>query len=205
VRRGRRPAIGSSPMDVEVGVAKLIYSAIASLDGYVEDKEGSFDWGSPDEEVHAFVNDLERPIGTYLYGRRMYETMVFWGTVSTSGDQPAVARDFAQIWRAAEKIVYSQTLQTLSSARTRIERDFDPSAIRRLKESSDRDITVGGAELAGQAIASGLVDECHLFLCPLVVGGGKRALPDDVRAELELLAEHRFRSGVVHLHYRVRV
>jgi dihydrofolate reductase len=192
-------------MNVEVCMAKLIYSAIASLDGYVEDKHGTFDWGAPDEEVHAFLNDLERPIGTYLYGRRMYETMVFWETVSTSSDQPAVARDFAQIWRAAEKIVYSQTLQTLSSARTRIERDFDPSAIRRLKESSDRDITVGGAELAGQAIAAGLVDECHLFVCPLVVGGGKRALPDDVRAPLELLTERRFRGGVVHLHYRLRV
>jgi len=154
--------------------------------------------------VHAFVNDLERPIGTYLYGRRMYETMVFWDSASTSGDQPAATRDFAQIWQAAEKIVYSRTIQTLSSARTRIERDFDPAAIRRLKESSDSDISVGGAELAGRAIAAGLVDECHLFLCPIVVGGGKRALPDDVRAELELLAERRFRSGVVHLHYRVR-
>jgi len=185
-------------------MAKLIYSAIGSLDGYVEDEQGSFDWAAPDEEVHAFVNDLERPIGTYLYGRRMYETMVFWDSASTSGDQPAATRDFAQIWQAAEKIVYSRTIQTLSSARTRIERDFDPAAIRRLKESSDSDISVGGAELAGRAIAAGLVDECHLFLCPIVVGGGKRALPDDVRAELELLAERRFRSGVVHLHYRVR-
>jgi len=185
-------------------MAKLIYSAIGSLDGYVEDEQGRFDWAAPDEEVHAFVNDLERPIGTYLYGRRMYETMVFWDSASTSGDQPAATRDFAQIWQAAEKIVYSRTIQTLSSARTRIERDFDPAAIRRLKESSDSDISVGGAELAGRAIAAGLVDECHLFLCPIVVGGGKRALPDDVRAELELLAERRFRSGVVHLHYRVR-
>jgi dihydrofolate reductase len=190
---------------VEVGMAKLIYSAIASLDGYVEDKQGTFDWGAPDEEVHAFVNDLERPIGTYLYGRRMYETMVFWETVSSSGDESAVARDFAQIWRAAEKVVYSKTLQTPSSARTRIERDFDASAIGRLKESSDRDISVGGAELAGHALAAGHIDECHLFLCPLIVGGGKRALPDDVRAELELLTERRFQSGVVHLHYRVRV
>jgi dihydrofolate reductase len=184
-------------------MAKLIYSAIASLDGYVEDKQGKFDWAAPDDEVHAFVNDLERPIGTYLYGRRMYETMVFWETVSTSGDQSAVTRDFAEIWRAAEKIVYSRTLQTLSSARTRIERGFEPAAIRRLKESSARDITVGGAELAGEAIAAGLVDECHLFLSPIVVGGGKRALPDDVRAALELLAERRFRSGVVHLRYGV--
>jgi len=184
-------------------VAKLIYSALASLDGYVEDKRGNFEWAAPDDEVHAFVNDLERPIGTYLYGRRMYETMVFWETVSTGGDQAAVTRDFAQIWRAAQKVVNSRTLQAPSSARTRIERDFDPAAIRQLKESSDRDITIGGAELAGEAMAAGLVDECHLFLGPIVVGGGKRALPGDVRIQLELLDEHRFRSGVVHLHYGV--
>jgi dihydrofolate reductase len=182
-------------------MAKLIYSAIASLDGYVEDKNGKFDWAAPDDEVHAFVNDLERPIGTHLYGRRMYETMVFWETFSTSADQSAVARDFAEIWRAAEKIVYSRTLQTLSSERTRVERDFDAPAVRRLKQSSAHDITIGGAELAGEAIAAGLVDELHLFLCPIVVGGGKRALPDGVRAQLELLTEHRFRSGVVHLCY----
>jgi len=184
-------------------MAKLIYSAIASLDGYVEDEQGKFDWAAPDDEVHAFINDLERPIGTYLYGRRMYETMVFWETVSTGGDQPTVTRDFAEIWRAAEKIVYSRTLQAPSSTRTRIEHDFDPGAITRLKESADRDITVGGAALAGQAIAAGLVDECHLFLTPIVVGGGKRALPEEVRAQLELLAERRFRSGVVHLHYGI--
>jgi dihydrofolate reductase len=186
-------------------MAKLIYSSIASADGYVEDKEGEIDWGAPDDEVHAFVNDLERPIGTYLYGRRMYETMVYWETVGTGGDQAAVARQFAEIWRAAEKIVYSRTLQAPSSGRTLIERDFDPAAIRRLKESSARDISIGGAELAGEAIAAGLVDECHLFLVPIIVGGGKRALPDDIRTELELLAEHRFQSGVVHLHYGLRV
>jgi len=185
-------------------MARLIYSAIASLDGYVEDKQGKFDWAAPDDEVHAFVNDLERPIGTYLYGRRMYETMVFWETVSTSRDQPAVSRDYAEIWQAAEKIVYSRTLQALSSERTRIERDFDPAAIRRLKESSARDITVGGAELAGQAMAAGLVNECHLFLVPVIVGGGTRALPGDVHAQLELLDERRFRSGVVHLRYSLR-
>jgi dihydrofolate reductase len=186
-------------------MAKLIYSAIASLDGYVEDEQGKFDWAAPDAEVHAFVNELERPIGTYLYGRRIYETMVFWETASSGSDQPAAIRDYAEIWRAAEKIVYSRTLQTLSSARTRIEHDFDPAAISRLKESSDRGITVGGAGLAGTAIAAGLVDECHLFLNPIVVGGGKRALPDKVRVQLELLAERRFRSGVVHLHYDIRV
>jgi len=186
-------------------VAKLIYSAIASLDGYVEDEEGNFDWAAPDDEVHAFVNGLERPIGTYLYGRRMYETMAFWETVPISGDQPAVTRDFAKIWQAAEKIVYSRTLQTVSSARTRIERDLDPDAIRQLKKNSQADITIGGAELAGQATAEGLVDECHLLLGPIIVGRGKRALPGNVRVQLELLDERRFRSGVVHLHYRVSV
>jgi dihydrofolate reductase len=184
-------------------MAKLIYSAIASLDGYVEDEHGRFDWAAPDDEVHAFVNELERPIGTYLYGRRMYETMVFWETASASGGSSAVIRDFAVIWRATDKIVYSRTLQTVSSARTRIERDFDPDAIRRLKEASEADITIGGAELAGHAIAAGLVDECHLFLGPVVVGGGKRALPANIRAQLELIDERRFQRGFVHLHYRM--
>ncbi len=184
-------------------MAKLIYSAIASLDGYVEDEHGRFDWAAPDDEVHAFVNELERPIGTYLYGRRMYETMVFWETASTGGESSAVTRDFAAIWRDTEKIVYSTSLQTVSSARTRIERDFDPDVIRRLKEASEADITIGGAELAGQAIAAGLVDECHMLLGPVVVGGGKRALPDNIRAQLELLDQHRFRAGVIHLHYRM--
>lgn len=180
---------------------KLIYSAITSLDLYVEDRKGNFDWAAPDAEVFAFVNDLERPIGTYLYGRRMYETMAVWETVPDSSDQPAVIRDFTELWRAADKVVFSRTLQAPSSARTRIERDFDPAAIRRLKDSSARDITVGGAELAGQALAAGLVDECHLLLSPVIVGGGKRALPDGVHARLELLAERRFGNGVVHLHY----
>jgi len=186
-------------------MGKLIYVAIASLDGYIEDEEGRFDWAMPDEEMHAFVNDLERPIGTYLYGRRMYETMVFWETASTEADEPPVFYDYAGIWRAAEKIVYSRTLQTVSSARTRIEREFDRDAVRRLKQSSGADIAVGGAELAGQAIGAELVDECHLFLNPILVGGGKRALPDKVRAQLELLDERRFGNGVVHLHYRISV
>jgi dihydrofolate reductase len=184
-------------------MAQLIYAAIASLDGYVEDEDGKFDWAMPDEDVHAFVNDLERSIGTYLYGRRMYETMVFWETASTEADEPPAFVDYAGIWRAAEKVVYSRTLQTVSSARTRIEREFDRDAVGRLKQSSGADISVGGAELAGQAIGAGLVDECHLFLFPIVVGGGKRALPDNVRAQLELLDERRFGNGVVHLHYRV--
>jgi dihydrofolate reductase len=185
-------------------MAKLIYAAIASLDGYVEDEEGRFDWAMPDDEVYAFVNDLDRPIDTYLYGRRMYETMVFWETASTEAE-PGVIRDFAGIWRAAEKIVYSRTLQTLSSARTRIQREFDQHAIRQLKHSSETDIAIGGAELAGHALSAGLVDECHLFLCPIVVGGGKRVLPDNTRAQLELLDQRQFRNGVVHLHYRISV
>jgi dihydrofolate reductase len=164
----------------ERDMARLIYSAIASLDGYVEDEQGTFDWAAPDDEVLAAVNDLERPIGTYLYGRRMYETMVFWETASTGADQSAGVRDFAELWRVAEKVVYSRTLQTATSARTRIEQEFDPGAARRVKETSVSDITVGGAELAGQAITASLVDECHLFLTPILVGGGKRALPDKV-------------------------
>ncbi len=183
--------------------SKLIYTAIASLDGYVEDRDGRFDWSAPDEEVHAFINDLERPIGTYLYGRRMYETMVFWETVTDAADEPPVFLDYAGIWRAADKIVYSRTLQGVSSAKTRIEREFDPDDIQRLKHTSSTDLGIGGAELGGQAFGAGLVDECHLFLCPVVVGGGKRALPDNVRLQLDLLDEHRFRNGVVHLHYRV--
>ncbi len=183
-------------------MARLIYSTIASLDGYVEDEAGHFDWAAPDEEVHAFVNELEWPIGTYLYGRRMYETMVFWETHGDGPDQSAASRDFAVLWRAAEKVVYSRTLETVSSARTRIEREFEIEAIRRLKEASGSDITIGGADLAGQAISAGLVDECHLLLTPMLVGRGKRALPADVRTPLELLGERRFRSGVVHLHYR---
>ena len=176
----------------------LTYVAIVSLDGYVEDDQGNFDWVAPDEEVHAFVNDLERPVSTYLYGRRMYETMAYW---ETDEDRSPVYQDYAEIWRAAEKVVYSRTLQTVSSERTRIEREFDAAAIKRLKESSQSDISIGGAELAGQAIAEGLVDECHLLLGPVLVGGGKRALPAWVHAELELLDERRFRNGVVYLRY----
>jgi dihydrofolate reductase len=184
-------------------MARLFYSAIASLDGYIEDEQGNFDWAAPDEELLSVINDLERPIGTYLYGRRMYETMVFWETAGTGGTHSAGDRDFAELWRVAEKVVYSRTLQTVTSARTRVEREFDPRAARRLKETSGSDITVGGADLAGQAITAGLVDECHLFLNPIVVGGGKRALSDGVRARLELLDHRRFGSGVVHLHYRI--
>jgi dihydrofolate reductase len=183
-------------------MAKLIYSAITSLDGFVADEDGKFDWAAPDEEVHAFINDLERPVGTYLYGRRMYEVMAYWETAHAVPDQPPVAQDFAQIWQAAEKIVYSKTLQAVSSGRTRIERDFDPETVRELKASAGADITLGGSELAAQALKARLVDECHLFVSPIVVGGGKPSLPRDVRLQLELLDERRFGNGVVHLHYR---
>jgi dihydrofolate reductase len=186
-------------------MAKLIYSAIASLDGYVADENGNFDWAAPDEEVHALVNDLERPVGTYLYGRRMYDVMRYWETAPTSDDQPPAMRDYAELWQAADKIVFSKTLEEVSSARTRIERVFDPEAVRKLKASAERDITVGGPDLAGQAIKAGLVDEVHLFLTPILVGGGNRALPDGVRVSLELLGERRFGNGVVHLHYRIAV
>jgi dihydrofolate reductase len=185
-------------------VAKLIYSAIASLDGYVADEDGNFDWAAPDEEVHSFVNDLERPVGTYLYGRRMYEVMVFWETAHTLADQMPVMQDFAEIWQAADKIVYSRTLEAVSSARTRIERDFDPEAVRQLKAAAGRDISVGGPDLAAEALKAGLVDEYHLFVTPVVVGGGRQALPDGVRLKLELLDERRFGNGVVHLHYRIK-
>ncbi|MGZ3600592.1 MAG: dihydrofolate reductase family protein [Ktedonobacterales bacterium] len=185
-------------------MAKLIYSAITSLDGYVADENGNFDWAAPDEEVHAFVNDLERSVGTYLYGRRIYEVMVAWETMHTLSGEPPVVQDFAAIWQAADKIVYSKTLETVSSARTRIEREFDSEVVRQMKAAAERDITVGGADLAAQAIKAGLVDECHLFLTPVVVGSGKQSLPNNVRLNLNLLDERRFGNGVVHLHYHIR-
>jgi dihydrofolate reductase len=184
-------------------VAKLIYSTIASLDGYVADADGKFDWAAPSEEVHAFVNELERGAGTYLYGRRMYETMIYWETAHTTADHP-IEREFAEIWQAAEKIVYSRTLTTVASARTRIEHRFDAEAVRAMKAAVERHITVGGPHLAAEAIGAGLVDELHLFVVPVVVGGGTRALPDDVRVRLELADERRFADGMVHLHYRFR-
>lgn len=187
-----------------IEMAKLIYPINVSFDGYMEDERGNLEWSISDDETYAFWTDFQRPIGTYLYGRRMYESMVYWETASVKkGDQTEDVREFGQIWRAAEKIVYSRTLQAVSSARTRIEREFDPEGIRRLKESSEADITIGGPELAGQAISAGLVDECHLLVNPIVLGGGKRALPDKLRMRLELLGDRRFQSGVVHLHYRI--
>ena len=183
-------------------MATLIYSAIASADGYVEDAAGRFDWGAPGDELLCFINDLERPVGTYLYGRRMYETMLYWETARTDPDQPPSFREFTGIWQAAEKIVFTKTLQSVSSARTRIERNFDPGMIRQLKSATEHDITVGGADLAGQAIKAGLVDELQLFLVPVVVGGGKQALPNGVRSDLDLLDTRRFASGAVYLRYR---
>jgi dihydrofolate reductase len=185
-------------------MAKLIYSAISSLDGYVADAEGNFDWSMPDEEVHRFVNALERPIGTYLYGRRLYEVMRYWDTAPTGNGEPSAEQEYAEIWQAAEKIIYSTSLESVSTARTRIERDFDPEAIERMKTTAAVDIAVGGATLAAQALRMGLVDECHFFLSPVVVGGGTAALPDNVRIDLELLDERRFGNGVVHLQYRIK-
>jgi dihydrofolate reductase len=182
-------------------LAKLIYSAIASLDGYVADPDGNFDWAAPDEEVHAFVNDLERPIGTHLYGRRMYEVMAAWETIED--DHPAM-RDFAEIWRAADKVVYSTMLDAVATGKTRLERTFEPDAVRRTKASADRDISIGGPGLAAYALEAGLVDELHFFAVPVIVGAGTHWLPDGIRFDLELLDERRFASGVVHLHYRVK-
>ena len=183
-------------------VAKLIYSAIASLDGYVADQNGNFNWAAPDEEVHAFINDLSRSFGIHLYGRRMYETMAVWETDPTLAGQSPLLRDFAETWQSADKIVYSRTLEEVSTSRTRIERDFDPDAIRQIKASAGSDLLVGGPNLAAQAIRAGLVDEWHLFFAPIMVGSGKQSLPDDAHVKLELLNERRFQGGMVYLHYR---
>jgi len=181
-------------------VARLIYSAITSLDGYVADESGNFDWAEPDEEVHSFVNDLERSVGTYLYGRRMYEVMVSWETASA--DQLSVAREYAEIWRGADKVVFSRTLDAVSSRRTRVEREFDADVVLRMKSEAHSDLSVGGPDLAGHALKAGLVDECHLFVTPIVVGGGTRCFPSDVGVNLELVDERRFRNGTVYLRYR---
>jgi dihydrofolate reductase len=184
-------------------MAKLIYMPLASLDGYVADEAGKFEWAAPSEEVHGVVNDLSRSVGTYLFGRRMYEVLAAWETMETAG-QPDVIVDFAAIWHDVDKVVFSRTLETVASARTRIEREFDPDAVRRWKATADRDLSIGGPELAAVALRAGLVDECHLFLNPVVVGGGTAALPDKWRASLELIDERRFANGVVQLHYQLR-
>jgi dihydrofolate reductase len=185
-------------------MASLIYSMIASLDGYIADEDGKFDWAEPDEEVHTFINDLARPVGTYLLGRRMYEVLAYWDDPPALDEQPSFVQEFAGIWRAADKVVYSRTLETARTARTRIARDFDAEAIRQLKAQADHDVTVGGPDLAAQAIRAGLVDDYQLFVMPVVVGAGKRALPRNGRIELELVDERRFRNGTVFLRYRTR-
>jgi dihydrofolate reductase len=184
-------------------MAKLIYSALESVDGYIADQDGKFDWGEPDEEVHTFLNDLMRTIGTYLYGRRMYEVMVAWETLELA-DQPPHMQEFADMWRHADKIVYSKTLEAASSAKTRLERDFDPEAVRRMKVAERRDLAVAGPTLAAQAFQAALVDECQLFIAPIVVGGGIQSLPDNVRLKLELLDERRFGNGMIYLRYGAR-
>ncbi len=185
-------------------MAQLIYSAISSLDGYIEDRDGNFDWAMPDEEVHTFINNLERTVGTYLLGRRMYEIMMVWETDPNLAADSPLTQDFAQIWQAADKIVYSKTLASASTRKTKIERNFDPEAIKQLKKTVQHDISIGGPELAAHAFRSGLIDECHLFLTPIVVGGGKPSLPENVGLELELLEERRFGNGVGFLRYRTR-
>jgi dihydrofolate reductase len=182
-------------------MAKLIYSAITSLDGYVADGDGRFDWGEPDEEVHTFINNLQRSVGTYLYGRRLYEVMVAWERLNFA-DQPLFTQDFAQMWQAADKIVYSKTLEAVTITRTRLERDFNPEKVVQMKAAAKRDLTVGGPTLAANAFKAGLLDECHLYLAPIIVGGGKQSLPNDVRLSLELIDERRFRGGMAYLRYR---
>jgi dihydrofolate reductase len=184
-------------------MATLVYSVIASLDLYVEDAGGKFDWAEPDEEMLAVVNDLERPIGGYLYGRRMYDTMKFWQAPTGMDDSPG-SQAFATIWQAAEKIVYSRTLSIAETPRTRIEPEFDPAAVRALKENSPHDLSIGGAELAGLALTAGLVDEVNLLLHPVLVGAGKAVFPVDQRIDLELVEQRRFDNGAIHLHYRIR-
>ena len=185
-------------------MAHLIYTTNMSLDGYIEDRDGKFDWTDPSDEVFKFITNLIRADGTHLYGRRTYEYMMVWETDPNLAGQSPLLRDFAQVWQAAGKIVYSRTLEAVSTRKTKIERNFDPEAIRRLKESVEQDIHIGGAELAAQAFRAGLIDECHLFIKPIILGGGKAALPANVRLVLELLDERRFSNGEVYLRYRTR-
>ena len=183
-------------------MARLLYSAICSLDGYVADADGDFSWAAPDEEVHAYVNDLERPVGTHLYGRRMYETMAVWETMDIAAE-PEVMRDYAAIWRGAEKVVYSTTLPDVTTARTRLERSFDPGAVRAMKAAASRDLAVGGPTLAAAALRAGLVDRLDLFLVPVTIGAGTPALPAGLRLPLDLACDQRFASGVIHLRYDI--
>lgn len=185
-------------------MARLIYGMMMSLDGYVADEGGNFDWSAPDEHVHAFVNEVERSVGTYLYGRRMYETMAVWETTDMITGSPPHIQDYARIWQAADKVVFSRSLAHPATARTRIEREFNIDIVRKMKADADRDLTIAGPDLAAHAIRAGLVDEWMFYVSPVIVGGGTRALPDDVRLDLDLLDEHRFRDGTLYLHYRGR-
>jgi dihydrofolate reductase len=184
-------------------MAKLIATALTSLDGYIADERGEFGWAEPDADVLAFVNDLERPIGTYLYGRRLYEVMVYWEDFQAQPNQPAAVPDYAELWRAADKVVYSSTLEAARSARTRIERGFDAGAVRAMKDAAGRDLTIGGPTLAAHAFRAGLVDEVRLLMSPVSVGGGTRFLPEHQRLDLRLLDERRFGNGVVYVRYSV--
>lgn len=184
-------------------MARLVYSAITSLDGYVNDETGRFDWAVPSEEVHAHVNDAERDLGTHLYGRRMYDVMRYWQTAHEEPDQPEIGLDYARIWQAAEKVVYSRSLAEVTTPRTRLERAFDPAEVRALVDAAARDVSIGGPTLAAEALRAGIVDDCHVYLTPVVVGGGTSWLPGGVRVGLQLVDERRFANGVVHLHYRV--
>lgn len=185
-------------------MAKLIYSMITSLDGYAEAAKGDIGRGAEDQEVHTFIGDIFRPVRTFLYGRRMYETMVFWETADAEPDVPPHIAQYARDWQAAEKVVYSTTLESVSSTKTRIQRTFDPEMVRKLKAESDHDLSVDGPHLAAQAIAAGLVDEYHLFITTSVVGGGKRFFPTGVRLDLELVQERAFSTGLIYARYRTR-
>src|SRR5690349_17540113 len=185
-------------------MAKLIYVTNVSVDGYIEDERGAFDWFPLDDEVFAFTTDLLRSVGTFLYGRRLYEAMAVWETDAALAARSDLMADFASAWQAANKVVYSTTLAAVRTARTRLEHRFDPASVRDLKASQTRDLTVGGAHLAAQAFRAGLVDECRLYVWPVITGGGKGGLPTGMRADLELLDERRFGNGVVQLRYRVR-
>ena len=185
-------------------MARLIYVANTSLDGYIEDVSGRFDWTEPDETVFRFINDLIRSAGTYLYGRRLYETMLVWETDPNLANGSPYEHDFAEVWKSADKIVYSKTLEFARTGKTRIEPSFDPEAIRRLKDTAEGDILIGGANLAAQAFQAGLIDEYQLFVVPIIVGGGKKSLPDNVRLKLELLDERRFANGTVFLRYEIK-
>jgi dihydrofolate reductase len=185
-------------------MARLIYFAITSLDGYIEDTNGNFDWAMPDDEAHQFINDLERPVGTYLYGRRMYETMMGWETDPGLSASSPIMRDFADVWQSADKIVYTKTLQVAPTRRTRIERAFDPEAVRQMKMAAEHELAIGGPALAAHAFKAGLIDELHLLIVPIMVGGGKKALPDNIRLELELLDERRFGNNMIFLRYQTR-